>query len=150
MVYYLHEKVIRRKNQILMFFPLIVNHQPLYRQNDRNYIKQGVKNKKSIVERRKFCRRMMVWAREAHNLKTDLIFFKQGETLNADRYKSSILAPVVTPFCREHKLAFQQDSAPCHTATKIVDFLKSENVDFWTKQDWAPNSPDLNLRDYGI
>ena len=127
--------------------------QPLNRQNDRVYIKEGTKkplNKNTIVERNKFSRKLMVWAGVAHNVKTDLVFFKQGDNLNADRYLSDILAPIVVPTCRKHNLHFQQDSAPCHTATKISEYLKSENVGFWTKEAWPPNSPDLNPLDYGI
>ena len=37
--------------------------------------------------------------------------------MNADRYQSAVLAPFVVPLCRQHNLVFQQDSAPCHTAT---------------------------------
>ena len=92
----------------------------------------------------------MVWAGVAYNLKTDLVFYRQGETVNADRYQSAILAPFVVPLCRQHNLVFQQDSAPCHTATRIAEFLRTENIDFWTKEDWPPNSPDLNPLDYGI
>ena len=127
--------------------------QPLYRQNDRVYIKEGTKkplNKKTIVEKNKFSRKLRIWAGIAYNLKTDLVFFRQRETVNADRYQSAILAPFVIPLCRQRNLVFQQDSAPCHTATRVAEFLRTENIDFWTKEDWPPNSPDLNPLDYGI
>ena len=71
--------------------------QPLNRQNDRVYIKEGTKkplSKKTIVEKNKFSRKLMVWAGVAYNLKTDLVLFRQGETVNADRYQSAILAPL--------------------------------------------------------
>ena len=125
----------------------------LNRQNDRVYIKEGTKkplNKKTIVEKNKFSRKLMVWAGVAYNLKTDLVFFRQGVTVNADLYQSAILVPVVVPLCRQHNLIFQQDSAPCYTATSVAEFLRTENIYFWTKEDWPPNSPDLNPLDYGI
>ena len=42
------------------------------------------------------------------------------------------------------------DSAPCHTATRVAEFFRTENIEFCTKVDWPPNSPDLNPLDYGI
>ena len=121
--------------------------QPLNRQNDRVYIKEGTKkplNKNTIVERNKFSRKLMVLAGVAHNLKTDLVFFKQGDTL------SDIFISHSCFYLSQTQSSFQQDSAPCHIATKISDYLKSDNVGYWTKEDWLPNSPDLNLLDYGI
>ena len=62
--------------------------QPINRQNDRVYVKEGIKkslNEKTVVEMSKFSRKLMVWAGVAHNVKTDLVFFRQGETLDADR-----------------------------------------------------------------
>ena len=91
-------------------------------------------NKKTIVEKNKFSRKLMVWAGVAYNLKNDLVFFRQGETVNADRYQSAILAPFVVPLCRQHNLVFQQDSAPCHTATRVAESLRTENIDFGRKK----------------
>ena len=92
----------------------------------------------------------MVWAGIAHNLKTTLFFIEKGSTLNANSYKNNILRDIVVPFCRKNKLMYQQDGAPCHTAKICSDYLKSENIEFWDKNDWPPNSPDLNPLDYGI
>ena len=39
---------------------------------------------------------------------------------------------------------FQQDSAPAHCAKKTLDYLKSENINFFSPAQWPPNSPDLN------
>ena len=44
----------------------------------------------------------------------------------------------------------QQDSAPAHRAAKTIAFLKEENIDFWTPQQWPPNSPNLNPLDYAV
>ena len=70
--------------------------------------------------------------------------------MDADRYQSAILAPIVVPLYQQHDLVFQQDSAPYHTAKRNAEFLRSENINFWTKEDWPPNSSDLNPLDYGI
>ncbi len=43
---------------------------------------------------------------------------------------------------------FQQDSAPAHTAKKMVNMFKSNNVLFWDSHTWPPNSPDMNPMDY--
>ena len=64
-------------------------------------------------------------------------------TLNADNYidivKNDFLdnADVVLPA----EFIFQQDNAPCHTAKKTMDFLKSQNLSLLP---WPPLSPDLS------
>ncbi len=44
---------------------------------------------------------------------------------------------------------FQQDDAPAHTAG-IVQTWMEENMKFWPKNFWPPQSPDLNPLDYSI
>ena len=89
--------------------------QPLNRQNDWVYIKEGTKNplnKNTIVERNKCSIKQMVLAGVVHDLKNDLVFFKQGDTLNTDWYLSDILAPIVVPTCGKQNLHFHQEFAP--------------------------------------
>ena len=127
--------------------------QTLNRQNDRVYIRKGQKkplNSTTVVEKRKFPPKIIVWAGIAHNLKTTLFFIEKGSTTNANSYKDNILTEIVVPVCRKNKLIYQQDGAPCHTAKICSDYLKSENIEFWDKNNWPPNSPDLNPLDYGI
>ena len=39
---------------------------------------------------------------------------------------------------------FQQDGAPAHTAKITQNWLKTNVPNFWTKDIWPPNSPDLS------
>ena len=45
---------------------------------------------------------------------------------------------------------FQQDGAPAHTAQRTQDFLLVSCPDFIKKDEWPPNSPDLNPLDYYV
>ena len=45
---------------------------------------------------------------------------------------------------------FQQDGAPAHTAKQTQDFLQMNCPDFIDKDEWPPNSPDLNPLDYHV
>ena len=43
---------------------------------------------------------------------------------------------------------FQQDGAPAHTARRAQNWLRANCPDFLAKDQWPPNSPDLNPLDY--
>jgi len=45
---------------------------------------------------------------------------------------------------------FQQDGAPAHTARLTQDWLKTNCTDFIARDEWPPNSPDLNPLDYHV
>ena len=45
---------------------------------------------------------------------------------------------------------FQQDGAPAHRAALAQDWIKEKCPDFIGKEEWPPNSPDLNLLDYHV
>jgi len=47
-------------------------------------------------------------------------------------------------------LIFQQDTAPAHTAKLTQDSLATSCSEFIDKDEWQPNSPDLNPLDYHI
>lgn len=82
---------------------------------------------------------VMVWAGIAHGHKTDLIFIDGA--LNAQRYRDTILQPVVVPFVQRNGLTFQQDNARPHVARICNDFLYANNVDVLP---WPAFSPDLS------
>ena len=44
----------------------------------------------------------------------------------------------------------QQDGATSHTSRATTAFLAEEGVTIIRKEDWPPNSDDLNPMDYGI
>ena len=45
---------------------------------------------------------------------------------------------------------FWQYSAPAHRAHDTVQLLQQETPEFIAPDLWPPNSPDLNLVDYGV
>ena len=45
---------------------------------------------------------------------------------------------------------FQQDSAPTHASKATQSWLRAENIEFISKEEWPPSSPDLNPLDYSI
>ena len=45
---------------------------------------------------------------------------------------------------------FQQDGAPAHTARLTQEWLTVNCPEFITKDEWPPNSPDLNPLDYHV
>ncbi|XP_059079978.1 uncharacterized protein LOC131878096 [Tigriopus californicus] len=46
-------------------------------------------------------------------------------------------------------LSTKQDGAPAHTANKVQVWM-AENMKFWPKDFWPPQSPDLNPLDFSI
>ena len=45
---------------------------------------------------------------------------------------------------------FQQDSAPAHASNATQSWLRAESIEFISKEEWTPSSPDLNPLDYSI
>jgi len=80
-------------------------------------------------------------------------FFQKGERVNAACY-INVLRTVVEPWMRQvaagRHFVFQQDGAPAHTANTTQDWLLTHLPEFWPKEIWPPNSPDLNPLDYYV
>lgn len=65
--------------------------------------------------------------------------------MNGDRY-IELLDTVLVPelpkmFRRTQKYIFQQDGAPCHTAKKVLEYMRKKKIPLL---DWPGNSPDMN------
>jgi len=45
---------------------------------------------------------------------------------------------------------FQQDATPAHTAHATQNWLQTNCLDLIAKDQWPPNSPDLNPLDYHV
>ena len=88
------------------------------------------------------------------------VWFKAGFRLDSATYIQTLqktIIPWMRQVCLDHGTpstpaphVFQQDSAPAHRAHATVEFLKAQKIQFWTPEQWPPNSPDLNPLDYGI
>ena len=84
---------------------------------------------------------MMVWCGISLNGKTQLVTV--NGTLNAQKYRDDILAPVVLPFMQAGNgvTILQQDNARPHTAHATTQFLTANNVNV---MEWPSMSPDLS------
>ena len=88
----------------------------------------------------------MVWGGISHNEKTQLV--SVNGTLNAQKYRDDILAPVVLPFMQAGNgvTLLQQDNARPHKAGATTQFLTANNMNV---MEWPSMSPDLSLSTYG-
>ena len=50
----------------------------------------------------------------------------------------------------DEEWCFQQDSAPAHKANETQEKLSEECPNFITRDEWLPNSPDLNPLNYSV
>jgi hypothetical protein len=72
--------------------------------------------------------------------------------IDADYYVNSLL-PSLVDDCENlmpGDFIFQQDGAPAHTARLTQDWLAVNCPEFIAKDEWPPNSPDLNPLDYHV
>lgn len=85
--------------------------------------------------------------------KCPIIFMPQSEKVNTEVYINSLTKNVL-PWLRktypDNNYVWQQDGAPCHTSKKTQKFLQDNMAEFWGKDMWPPNSPDLNPLDFSI
>ena len=69
--------------------------------------------------------------------------------INATYYRDELL-PLLLEDCNTllgNDYIFQQDGAPAHTASLSQDWLAVNSSDFIGKDEWPPNSPDINPLD---
>jgi transposase len=86
--------------------------------------------------------------------KMDPFFWPAGTKINADAY-IEVLQNHVKPWIDanygpDENWVFMQDGAPCHTARKTYKWMDTNNIKYWPKEYWPPNSPDLNPLDFII
>ena len=94
---------------------------------------------------------IMVWAGVSADSRTDLIFIPRGVRINTETYKEIILDAEIKDagqkLFNNERWLFQQDSAPANTSKGTKSWLHGQNIDFLTKEEWPPYSPDLNPLD---
>ena len=86
-----------------------------------------------------------------------LHFVDDKAKINADYYVNSLL-PKLVEDCETlmpNGFTFQQDGAPAHTSRRAQGWLEQQTPeqqtpDFVNKDEWPPNSPDLNPLDYYV
>ena len=68
-------------------------------------------------------------------------------------YYTEQLLPQLVDDCRQlmnDEFLFQQDGASAHTLKQAQDWLEHNCPEFVKKDEWPPNSPDLNPMDFSI
>jgi hypothetical protein len=122
-------------------------------QNDRVWAvncAEAVK-KDGIKQKRKFPQKVMVWLGVCSKGVSPLVIFEEGSVDHA-RYIQEVL-PVALKYRNEvfgNQWTFQQDGAKSHIHHLIKQWCRNNFPSFIDKDQWPPNSPDLNPLDYSI
>jgi len=114
--------------------------------------KSDVAADRLILQRAKFSAHVMVSAGVCYRGKGRLHFIKDKAKINADYYVNNLL-PVLIEDCNNllpGDCIFQQDGAPAHTSRLAQDWLGEHCPELISKDEWPPNSPDLNPLDYHV
>ena len=132
-------------------------HHPPNRQNDRVW----AHGSSDVVptETVKHPTKVIVWGAMSFRGLSDLHVVPRGQTVTASYYQDNILETALKSALsrtRENgpptralhpdmsKVIFQQDGAPVHTAGTSQQWCEEHLSDFWRKEVWPPNSPDLS------
>lgn len=83
---------------------------------------------------------ILVWAGISMHTKTAMV--RINGNLNARRYQTDIINPVLIPHVRANRgMILAQDNAPCHAARTTQQLLRANNVRMLP---WPARSPDMN------
>jgi hypothetical protein len=129
---------------------------PVNNQNNRVWStgrKRDVDPQRLLVQRAKFSAHVMVSAGICYGGKGRLHFVAEKAKINAEYYVNNLL-PGLIGDCQNlapsNNFIFQQDGAPAHTSRLAQEWLEQNTPDFIKKDEWPPNSPDLNPLDFHI
>lgn len=128
---------------------------PVSAQNNRLWDagrKRNVHGDRLLVQRGKFSQHVMVSAGVCFGGKGRLHFVPDQTKINAGYYNGDLL-PLLLEDCNnllQDNFVFQQDGAPAHTARQTQEWLAANCPDFIGKDEWPPNSPDLNPMDFCV
>ena len=147
--------VKKQKNVFFSDEKLFYVSPPVNSQNDRVWSagrKRDINPQRLLVQRAKFSASVMVSAGVCCVGKGSLHFVAEKAKINADYYINNLL-PKLIEDCNglvPNDFIFQQDGAPAHTSRLAQDWLIQNTPDFIKKDEWPPNSPDLNPLDYHV
>jgi len=129
---------------------------PVNSQNNRVWStgrKRDVDPQRLLVQRAKFSAHVMVSAGICYGGKGRLHFVAEKAKINAEYYINNLLPDLIGD-CQKlspnSNFIFQQDGAPAHTSRLAQEFLEQNTPEFIKKDEWPPNSPDLNPLDFHI
>lgn len=128
---------------------------PVSMQNDRCWArgkKRDISAERLLVQHSKFSQHVMVSAGVCFGGRGRLHFVPDKTKVNAGNYIANLL-PSLIQDCHnllQQDFVFQQDEAPAHTAHQTPEWLEAHCPDYVKKDQWPPNSPDLNPLDYCV
>ena len=128
---------------------------PVNSQNNRVWSagrKSAVDPQRLLVPRAKFSAHVMVSAGVCYGGKGRLHFVDDKAKINTQYYVTRLL-PKLVEDCNvvlPDRFVFQQDGAPAHASHLAQQWLEDNSPDFINKDQWPPNSPDLNPLDYHV
>jgi len=128
---------------------------PINSQNNRVWSagrKRDVDSRRLLVQRAKFSAHVMVSAGICFGGKGRLHFVPEKVKINADFYVKDLL-PKLLEDCNAllpNGFIFQQDGAPAHFSSLAQAWIDQRVPDFIKKDEWPPNSPDVNPLDYHV
>ena len=96
--------------------------------------------------------KVMVSAGISFTGKSRLHFVPEKAKINAAYYTDELL-PLLLDDCHTllgNEFVFQQDGAPAHTSHLTQNWLQKHCPDFIAKDEWPPNSPDINPLDFCV
>lgn len=125
---------------------------------------QGKRNIQHLTKRRSRCDAevltkkshpiaVMVWAAVCHRGIIGPFFVESGAKINSEYYIQAILKPALKQLRQlypDGKFLWHHDSAPAHAAHKTNDYLLSHGVEYISKAEWLPCSPDISPCDYSL
>ncbi len=124
------------------------------RQNDRVYAasREEADEAGAIHRKTKYPGQIMVWLGASYAGVTAPIIFKPHETLKQENYVEHVLPFALSEGKRliGKNFIFQQDNATPHTSNRSQIWCKKNFYDFFDKNRWPGNSPDLNILDYYV
>ena len=102
----------------------------------------------------RFSKKVMVSTGVSMRGKTRIYFIDTSKTkVNSECY-IKLLDDNLLPECRtlypDNDFIFQQDGAPSHTSRITQEHPDANTPEFIGKDDWPPQSPDLNPMDYHV
>jgi len=105
-----------------------------------------------LAEREKFAHHVMVSDGVCFCGKGRLHFVDQSAKVDSTYYVGRLLPSLVDDCTRllPSGYIFQQVGAPADTARATQNWLKTNCPDVIAKDQWPPNSPDLNPLDYHV
>ena len=108
----------------------------------------NVDERRLVAERAKFAKHVMVSVGVCFGGKGKLHFIPDTAKVNAKLYVETLLTELVQDcrFVLPSGFIFQQDGTPAHTAKLGQDWIATNCSEFIGKDEWPPNSPDLNPR----